>query len=303
MVTVDRTDERYPSCLGELRSPPVPLYLDGNHEALELRAVAIVGSRVPTESGSETFAYDLAKQLAHRGYAVASGLARGIDAAAHAGALDAHGPGTTVAVLGCGIDRAYPRANHDLFRRILAEGGCIVSEYGPGTEPAPWRFLARNRIVAALADAVVVVDAHERSGSLVTADFASELRRPLFVRLGTPGTDDLFARNLAVPLVSDATLAATTLDDAVAAGFASWMKFPATRETALYRPYDRELVRFHVGDRVTFDPSSHLRGTVVRVEDFDDELGTNQLVTVEWLPVASTKELAQDLHKASEENG
>ena len=99
-----------------------------------------------------------------------SGLARGIDGEAHRGALAA--PGRTVAVLGCGVDRDYPAAHAELARGIMAGGGLVVSEYEPGVEPAPWRFPARNRIIAGLAAATVVVEARERSGALITADFA-----------------------------------------------------------------------------------------------------------------------------------
>ena len=115
--------------------------------------------------------------LASAGLVVVSGLARGIDAEAHRGALES--TGHTVAVLGCGIDRDYPAAHADLARRI-AERGVIVSEYEPGVEPAPWRFPARNRIIAGLCAATVVVEARERSGALITADFALEEGREVF---------------------------------------------------------------------------------------------------------------------------
>jgi DNA processing protein len=111
-------------------------------------------------------------------------MAHGIDAAAHEGALEAGG--LTVAVLGCGIDVPYPRRNRHLARRI-AETGALVSEYWPGTPPAPWRFPARNRIVAGLAQAVAVVEAGRRSGALITADFALELGRPVLAVPGWPG--------------------------------------------------------------------------------------------------------------------
>ena len=118
-----------------------------------------------------------ARELAAAGVVVVSGLARGIDAEAHRGALD--GGGATVAVLGCGIDRDYPASNRQLARRI-EETGLIVSEYEPGVEPAPWRFPARNRIVAGLAAATVVVEAREQSGALITVDFALEEGREVF---------------------------------------------------------------------------------------------------------------------------
>jgi DNA processing protein len=125
-------------------------------------------------------AAELARELARAGVVVVSGLARGIDAAAHRGALER---GTTLAVLGCGIDRDYPRAHASLAAQV-AEHGWIVSEYPPGVEPAPWRFPARNRIVAGLSQATVVVEARERSGALITADLALDEGREV---LAVPG--------------------------------------------------------------------------------------------------------------------
>lgn len=143
--------------------------------------VAIVGSRHPTAEGLR-LAQALAGEIAARGGVVVSGLALGIDAAAHRGALSARGG--TVAILGCGIGVDHPRTNSRLRADILAAGGTVAAEYWPDTQPAPWRFPARNRIVAGLSDAVVVVEAAARSGALITADFALELGRPV---LAVPG--------------------------------------------------------------------------------------------------------------------
>jgi DNA processing protein len=121
----------------------------------------------------------LGRELASAGILVVSGLARGVDGEAHRGALEVGGK--TVAVLGCGIDRDYPAAHAELAARVVAADGLIVSEYAPGVEPAPWRFPARNRIVAGLCAATVVVEARERSGALITADFAVEEGRDVFV--------------------------------------------------------------------------------------------------------------------------
>ena len=149
----------------------------------------------------------LGRELAAAGLAVVSGLARGIDGEAHRGALDAGGP--TVAVLGCGIDRDYPAAHTELARRVC-ETGLVVSEYGPGVEPAPWRFPARNRIIAGLAAATVVVEARERSGALITADFALEEGRDVFAVPGeitsslSAGTNALL-RLGATPLLAPRT--------------------------------------------------------------------------------------------------
>ncbi len=139
-------------------------------------AVAVVGTRSCSPYGAHVARW-LGRELARAGATVVSGLARGIDAEAHRGALENGGP--TVAVLGCGIDRDYPRAHAQLAARI-AEVGLIVSEYKPGEEPAPWRFPARNRIIAGLAGATVVVEARAKSGALITADFALDENRDVF---------------------------------------------------------------------------------------------------------------------------
>jgi len=145
-------------------------------ELLDRAAVAVVGARACSPYGAQV-ARLLGRELAAAGLVVVSGLARGIDGEAHRGALEAGGP--TVAVLGCGIDRDYPAAHAELARRIAATG-LVASEYAPGVEPAPWRFPARNRIIAGLAAATVVVEARERSGALITADLALEEGREVF---------------------------------------------------------------------------------------------------------------------------
>jgi DNA processing protein len=168
----------YPPQLAELHDPPAQLYVRGDRDinVLAAPAVAIVGARSCSAYGAQV-ARTLARDLAAAGLVVLSGLARGIDGEAHRGALAAGG--TTVAVLGCGIDRDYPARHAELAGRIRATG-LVVSEYEPGVEPAPWRFPARNRIVAGLALATIVVEARERSGALITADFALELGRDVF---------------------------------------------------------------------------------------------------------------------------
>ena len=175
-----RGDEGYPTLLDQIPDPPSSLWLRGeaNVKLLEAPAVAIVGARACSGYG-RSVARMLASEAAAAGVVVVSGLARGVDGEAHRGALAAGG--LTVAVLGCGIDRDYPAAHAELARSIVATGGLIVSEYEPGVEPAPWRFPARNRIIAGLARATVVVEARERSGALITADFALEDGREVLV--------------------------------------------------------------------------------------------------------------------------
>jgi DNA processing protein len=197
----------FPELLRQIHDPPRVLYLRGAGEGdlLARPSVAIVGARACSPYGSQV-ARMLGRELAAVGLVVVSGLARGVDGEAHRGALEADG--VTVAVLGCGIDRDYPAAHGALARRIC-ERGLVVSEYGPGVEPAPWRFPARNRIIAGLAAATVIVEARERSGALITADFALEDGREVFAVPGeitgslAVGTNRLL-RQGATPLTSAA---------------------------------------------------------------------------------------------------
>ncbi len=176
-----RRDRGFPARLLKIHDPPPGVFVRGagGLALLDRPSVAVVGARACSAYGS-TVALELGRGLARAGVVVVSGLARGVDAAAHRGALET---GTTVAVLGCGIDRDYPRAHRTLAASV-ADRGLIVSEYPPGVEPAPWRFPARNRIVAGLCDATVVVEARERSGALITADLALDEGREV---LAVPG--------------------------------------------------------------------------------------------------------------------
>ena len=173
-----RSDVLFPPLLRAIHDPPAGLFLRGDADAclLQRQAVAIVGARACSSYGRHVARF-LGRDLAAAGLVVVSGMARGVDGEAHRGALEAGG--TTVAVLGCGVERDYPAAHADLARRI-AGTGLVVSEYPPGVEPAPWRFPARNRIIAGLTTATIVVEARERSGALITADFALEEGREVF---------------------------------------------------------------------------------------------------------------------------
>jgi DNA processing protein len=176
---VCRCAEAYPSRLLDLPNPPAALYVLGGLERLKGLladdAVAIVGARAASPYGTAV-ARSLASALGRAGVTVVSGMAHGVDSAAHAGALDAQAP--TVAVLPGSAHRAYPQSRQALHRRIVATGAA-VSELPPGTAVRRWMFPARNRIIAALAAMTIVVEAGERSGSLVTAGFARSLGRPL----------------------------------------------------------------------------------------------------------------------------
>jgi DNA processing protein len=179
---VRRRDAAFPPLLRAIHDPPPQLYLRGaaESELLARPSVALVGARSCSSYG-RSVTRSLARDLAAAGLVVVSGMARGIDGEAHRGAID--GGGATVAVLGCGIDRDYPAAHAELARRI-GETGLVVSEYEPGVEPTPWRFPARNRIIAGLCPVTVVIEARERSGALITADFALEEGREV---LAVPG--------------------------------------------------------------------------------------------------------------------
>ena len=216
MTHVARDDPRYPARLLDLADPPVTLYVrdpvlpEALSALLQSPIVAIVGSRNASAAGI-AFATRLAGELAASGVGVVSGLARGIDAGAHQGALDRGG--RTVAVLGCGIDRDYPSATIPLARRITTDGA-ILSEYPPGTPPAPFRFPERNRIVAALADATIVIEAAARSGALITARLALDLGRDVLAVPGAPWSSGAEGTNL---LLKDGALPLTCAADALVA--------------------------------------------------------------------------------------
>lgn len=184
MTVLDWTDPSYPARLHRLADPPPVVFLRGRTELVGRSGVAVVGSRRATVRGRD-LARQLGRALGARDVPVVSGLALGVDGAAHAGALEVGGP--TVAVMGCGADRAYPRSHAALFRRVVAQG-LVVSEFLPGTPVRPHHFPRRNRILAALAHTVVVVEARARSGALITVDHALDLGLDVFTVPGPIGT-------------------------------------------------------------------------------------------------------------------
>ena len=172
------SDANFPEPLKEIHCPPLGIYVRGEIGRAQTPSLAIVGTRKSTEEGKET-ARAFARELASRGVRIVSGLALGIDAAAHEGALDAKGH--TIAVLGNGLDQLYPRNNERIAKGIIASGGAIISEYPLGTPPLPHHFLERNRIVSGLTQGVLVIEAPKESGALATARFALEQNRYVFV--------------------------------------------------------------------------------------------------------------------------
>jgi len=169
-------DEEYPERLKEIYDPPPVLYIKGDKSVLNNRSIAVVGSRKASTYGRRV-AINFAKELALMNINVVSGMARGIDSFAHKGAIEAGGP--TTAILGCGIDIVYPPENRVLMQEII-ECGCIISSFPMGTTPLPANFPARNRIISGLSLGTLVVEAAERSGSLITADLSLEQGREVF---------------------------------------------------------------------------------------------------------------------------
>ncbi|HEY9403475.1 MAG TPA: DNA-processing protein DprA [Pyrinomonadaceae bacterium] len=186
-------DGTYPALLSEIADPPLTLYVRGEWEAcVDAPCVAIVGSRRCSTYG-QNVALMLARDLAARGVTIVSGLARGIDAAAHRGALDAGG--RTVGVLGTGVDEVYPRDHKKLAEEILTKGGALVSQFPLGTPPIPENFPYRNRIISGLSLGVVLVEAAENSGSLITARLAMEQNREVFAVPGNVTSRNSFGTN------------------------------------------------------------------------------------------------------------
>ncbi|MDR2510703.1 MAG: DNA-processing protein DprA [Spirochaetaceae bacterium] len=182
--SISIAESAYPPLLREIFDPPAVLFYKGEL-CRKAPALAIVGTRKPCSSSSE-FCYTIAREIAGAGVSIISGLALGIDAMAHRGAVDSGGK--TIAVLGSAVDYVHPASNKTLAARILERGGAIVSEYPPGTPPARWHFPARNRIISGLSQAVLVACAPKKSGALITADFALDQGRDLYAAVREDGS-------------------------------------------------------------------------------------------------------------------
>lgn len=207
IVTLD--DEDYPPQLRGIASPPLALYVVGDSKVLSLAGVSLVGTRAATAYGRET-AERFAQGLAQRGWAVFSGLARGIDAAAHRGALS--GEGKTAGILGGALDKFYPMENRDLARKMIDSGGCVVSEFPLGRSPDPQTFPQRNRVVSGLSRGVVAVECPLRSGTLITCMRALEQGRPV---MAVPGRIDWKVAEGCLHLIREGARMVTSVDDIV----------------------------------------------------------------------------------------
>lgn len=186
-------DGTYPFLLREIADPPITLYVRGNWQAcFDAPCIAVVGSRRCSTYG-ENASFMLARDLAEKGICVVSGLARGIDSAAHKGAIEARGK--TIAVLGTGIDNVYPKENARLVEQILESGGAVVTQFPLGTPPLKDNFPYRNRIISGLSLGVLIIEASERSGSLITARLAMEQNREVFAVPGNITSRNSFGTN------------------------------------------------------------------------------------------------------------
>ncbi len=207
-------EENYPELLKEIAEPPDPLYYIGNLDLLKKECIAIVGSRRTTQYGRWT-ARTLGKKIASAGGVVVSGMAAGIDACAHWGAVDAGAESdcvNTVAVMGCGIDQCYPKGNRELWDKIVSKG-LILSEYGPGEQATKYTFPQRNRIISGVSGAVVVVQAPNSSGALITAERAVEQGREVYAVPANINSEYSFGSN---KLLLDGANPLVIMDDLLA---------------------------------------------------------------------------------------
>lgn len=200
-------DEDYPYLLKQIYDSPSVIYIMGNKKILSQNGIAIVGSRNCSLYGQKIAKY-LSYQLAKKGIHIISGLARGIDTFSHIGTLQAKGK--TIAVLGSGLDVIYPPENAKLAEKIVESGGCLVSEYIVGTKPLGEHFPARNRIISGLASGVVVVEASEKSGSLITVDFALEQGKNVYAVPGNINSPNSLGTNA---LIKQGAKIVTSIED------------------------------------------------------------------------------------------
>ncbi len=190
IITIN--DKQYPDKLKAIYDPPIVLYVKGNKNILNDRSIAIIGCRMCTKYGENT-SKKIAYNLSINNINIISGLAKGIDSFAHKGSLAAQGK--TIAVVGCGLDRVYPKENKELFDEIIKRGGAIISEYVIGTKPIAKNFPKRNRIISGLSDAVIVVEAREKSGTLITVDFALEQGKDIYAIPGNVDNPNSYGTN------------------------------------------------------------------------------------------------------------
>lgn len=211
--TITIKDKNYPEKLKHIYNPPKILYVLGNENILNRTSIAVIGCRACSDYGKRA-SYEFAQKLSQKGVVVVSGLAKGIDTYAHKGAISSlknlqekflTNLGNTIAVLGCGLDIIYPAENKELYKQILQNGGAIITEYPLGTKPLKQHFPARNRIISGLSDGVLVIEAKQRSGTLITVEHALDQGKDVYAVPGnifsncSEGTNELIKQG-AVPV-------------------------------------------------------------------------------------------------------
>ena len=185
-------DDTYPEKLRRIYAPPQKLYIIGNDKILNEKGIAIIGCRKPSKYGIE-MAYKFAYGLSKRGINVISGLARGIDSYSHLGAV--HAKGKTIGVLGSGLNNIYPSENKKLCLEIIKNGGAIITEYEPKEKPLAMNFPARNRIISGLSEGILVIEAKQKSGTLITVDHGLDQGKDIFVIPGNITSENSFGTN------------------------------------------------------------------------------------------------------------
>ena len=206
-IHININNEIYPSKLKQIKNPPKKLFLRGNLGLLKNNSIAIVGSRECTSYGFYK-AYEFAKEVSKKGICVISGLAQGIDTAAHLGAM--HQKGKTIAVLGTGLNKIYPKENEILAESIIKNGGLVISEYELYEERKSENFPKRNRIMSGLSDGILVIEARKKSGTLITARYAKEQGRKVF---SLPGNVDIINSSGTNELIKNGAILVTDIKD------------------------------------------------------------------------------------------
>lgn len=207
MKTIYQAQKEYPQKLNKIYAPPSKLYVFGDEAILNKPSIAIIGCRQASEYGKR-IAFKFAYELAQKGIIIISGLAKGIDTYAHLGAVKAQGK--TVAVLGSGFAHIYPEENKNLCKEIIKTGGAIITEYEKEMKPLKMNFPIRNRIISGLSDGVLVVEAKQRSGTLITVDYALEQGKDVFVIPGNITNQNSFGTN---ELIKQGAIPVTNVED------------------------------------------------------------------------------------------
>ena len=204
--TITLEKESYPEKLKNIYNRPQTLYVLGNEELLNEKSIAIIGCRNASDYGLRS-AYKFGYELAKKGVCIISGFARGVDTYSHMGAVAAKGK--TIAVLGCGLDVIYPSENLELYKQILINNGTIVTEYPLGSKPERYHFPARNRIISGLSDGVLVVEAKEKSGTLITVEHALEQGKDVYAIPGNITSKNSYGTN---ELIKEGAIPVTKID-------------------------------------------------------------------------------------------